>query len=170
LLDHVFVTVKDFDRSIAFYAAALKPLGIVHVVDYNGKDGPEGHPDLKGFGRDGRVFLWLREGHADARSAHIGFVARGEAEVNAFYDAAMEAGAVDNGKPGVRLYYDPRYYAANVFDPDGYSLEAVYKSWQHPQTYQKRCLGEEVLGVVSKDSRIRAVACTLILEFKIRLF
>jgi hypothetical protein len=26
-----------------------------------------------------------------------------------------------------------RYYAANVLDPDGYSLEAVYKSWQHPQ-------------------------------------
>ena len=45
----------------------------------------------------------------------------------------MAAGATDNGKPGARLYYDPRYYAANVFDPDGYSLEAVYKSWQHRQ-------------------------------------
>jgi hypothetical protein len=32
-----------------------------------------------------------------------------------------------------RLYYDPRYYAGNVLDPDGYSLEFVYKSWQHPQ-------------------------------------
>ena len=30
-------------------------------------------------------------------------------------------------------YYDPRYYAAKVLDPDGYSLEFVYKSWQHPQ-------------------------------------
>jgi hypothetical protein len=29
--------------------------------------------------------------------------------------------------------YDPRYYAGNVFDPDGYSLEFVFKSWQHPQ-------------------------------------
>ncbi len=28
-------------------------------------------------------------------------------------------------------YDDPRYYAANVFDPDGHSLEFVYKSWQH---------------------------------------
>jgi hypothetical protein len=45
----------------------------------------------------------------------------------------MAAGATDNGKPGARLYYDPRYYAANVLDPDGYSLEAAYKSWQHPQ-------------------------------------
>jgi hypothetical protein len=43
----------------------------------------------------------------------------------------MAAGATDNGKPGVRLYYDPRYYAGNVFDPDGYSLEFVFNSWQH---------------------------------------
>ncbi|MGH8395310.1 MAG: VOC family protein, partial [Pseudomonas sp.] len=25
----------------------------------------------------------------------------------------------------------PNYYAANVLDPDGYSLEFVYKNWQH---------------------------------------
>jgi catechol 2,3-dioxygenase-like lactoylglutathione lyase family enzyme len=30
-----------------------------------------------------------------------------------------------------RLHYDPRYCAANAFDPDGTSLEFVYKSWQH---------------------------------------
>jgi catechol 2,3-dioxygenase-like lactoylglutathione lyase family enzyme len=133
LLDHVFLTVTDLLVSIAFYEAALAPLGIAHVVDYDGKDGPEGHPDLKGFGCDDLVFFWIKQGEADARAAHIGFVARSEADVNAFYDAAMAAGATDNGTPGARLYYDPRYYAANVFDPDGYSLEAVHKSWQHPQ-------------------------------------
>ena len=51
--------------------------------------------------------------------------------VNAFYEAATAAGVTGNGEPGARLHYDPRYYAANVFDPDGYSLEVVYKSWQH---------------------------------------
>ena len=131
MLDHVFITVRDLGRSIAFYEAALKPLGIEHVVDYDGKDGPPGHPDLKGFGRDGRVFFWLRQGGADAKAAHVGFVARNNDEVNTFHKAAMAAGATDNGKPGTREYYDPRYYAANVFDPDGYSLEAVHKSWQH---------------------------------------
>jgi catechol 2,3-dioxygenase-like lactoylglutathione lyase family enzyme len=131
MLDHVFITVSDIERSIAFYEAALAPLGIGHALDYDGKDGPEGHPDLKGFGANGRIFFWLRQGTADPRSAHIGFVAKSEAEVNAFYAAAMKAGARDNGEPGARLYYDPRYYAANVFDPDGYSLEGVYKSWQH---------------------------------------
>jgi len=131
MLDHIFLTVSDLHRSIGFYEAALQPLGITHVLDYDGKDGPEGHPDLKGFGRDGRVFFWLRQGEADARSVHVGFVAGSEAEVNAFHSAAMRAGARDNGEPGARLYYDPRYYAASVLDPDGCSIEAVYKSWQH---------------------------------------
>jgi catechol 2,3-dioxygenase-like lactoylglutathione lyase family enzyme len=62
MLDHVFITVKDLARSIAFYETALKPLGIRHAVDYDGKDGPKRHPDLKGFGRDGRVFFWFRGG------------------------------------------------------------------------------------------------------------
>src|SRR6201995_3030953 len=107
MLDHVFITAQDLDRSIVFSERALKPLGIEHVVDYDGKDGPEGHPDLKGFGRDGRVFFWLRLGNADAKAAHIGFVAKSRAEVKAFYKAAMAAGATDNGKPSARLYYDP---------------------------------------------------------------
>ena len=54
-----------------------------------------------------------------------------EADVDAAYAAAIAAGATDNGRPGARVYYDPRYYAGNVLDPDGYSLEFVYKSWQH---------------------------------------
>ena len=132
MLDHIFITVSDVTRSIAFYEQALAPLGIRHAIDYDGAQGPEGHPDLKGFGCNGRVFFWLRQGHADARAVHVGLVANSQAAVNAFYAAAMAAGAADNGAPGARLHYDPRYYAANILDPDGTSIEAVYKSWQHP--------------------------------------
>src|SRR5580698_4269405 len=131
MLDHIFLSVGDVDRSIAFYTKALAPLSITQRVDYDGKDGPPGHPDLKGFGANGRIFFWLRPGSADSRAAHVGFVAKSQSEVDAAYTAAIAAGAKDNGAPGARLYYDPRYYAANVLDPDGYSLEFVYKSWQH---------------------------------------
>ncbi|KKF00879.1 VOC family protein [Mycolicibacterium obuense] len=131
MLDHVFLSVRDVDRSIAFYTATLEPLGITTRVDYAGKDGPAGHPDLKGFGADGRIFFWLRHGIVDSRAAHVGFIADSIAEVDAAYTAALAAGATDNGPPAAREYYDPRYYAANVFDPDGYSLEFTYKSWQH---------------------------------------
>jgi catechol 2,3-dioxygenase-like lactoylglutathione lyase family enzyme len=133
MLDHVFLSVSDIDRSIAFYTAALAPLGIVDRHDYDGRNGPPAHPDLKGFGANGRLFLWLRQGESDGRAAHVGFVARSREEVEAAYAAAMAAGATDNGAPAARAYYDPRYYAANVLDPDGYSLEFVYKSWQHGQ-------------------------------------
>ncbi|QJU59302.1 VOC family protein [Sphingomonas sp. AP4-R1] len=131
MLDHVFLSVSDLDRSIAFYTAALTPLGITQRVDYDGKDGPPGHPDLKGFGKNNRIFFWLRPGIVEGRAAHVGFVAASQAEVDAAYAAAIAAGATDQGPPGARLHYDPRYYAASVLDPDGYSLEFTYKSWQH---------------------------------------
>lgn len=131
MLDHVFISVADLERSIAFYTAALAPLGIVNRHDYDGKDGPPGHPDLKGFGANGRMFFWLRMGVVEGRSAHIGFVATSKKAVEDAYAAAIANGAKDNGAPGARLHYDPRYYAANVLDPDGYSLEFVYKSWQN---------------------------------------
>jgi catechol 2,3-dioxygenase-like lactoylglutathione lyase family enzyme len=131
MLDHVFISVSDIERSLAFYTAALAPLGITERVDYDGKYGPPGHPDLKGFGVEGRIFFWLREGVVEGKAAHVGFVAKSNAMVDAAYEASIAAGATDNGVPSARLYYDPRYYAANVFDPDGYSLEFVYKNWQH---------------------------------------
>lgn len=131
MLDHVFLSVSDVGGSIAFYTAVLAPLGITQRVDYDGKYGPAGHPDLKGFGVEGRIFFWLRAGVVEGRAAHVGFVANDRGAVDAAYAAAMATGAKDNGAPGARLYYDPRYYAGNVFDPDGYSLEFVFKSWQH---------------------------------------
>ncbi|OAE11485.1 extradiol dioxygenase [Pseudomonas simiae] len=131
MLDHLFISVSDIERSIRFYEATLAPLGITARFDYDGKDGPPGHPDLKGFGANGRMFFWLREGVVEGRAVHVGFVANSCEEVQKAYAAAFEHGAIDNGAPGARLHYDPNYYAANILDPDGYSLEFVYKNWQH---------------------------------------
>jgi catechol 2,3-dioxygenase-like lactoylglutathione lyase family enzyme len=131
MLDHVFLSVSDIARSTAFYEKALAPLGIAHVLDYDGNQGPAGHPDLKGFGANGRVFFWLRAGTVEGRAAHVGFVANDQRAVDTAYAAAIAAGATDIHPPGPQLHYDPRYYAAQVRDPDGYSLEFVYKEWQH---------------------------------------
>ena len=46
MLDHIILTLSDFDRSVAFYAKALKPLVITNFTDYEGR---AGHPDLKGL-------------------------------------------------------------------------------------------------------------------------
>lgn len=131
MLDHIFLTVSNLARSIAFYEAVLPILGITVRHDYDGKDGPKGHPDLKGFGESGRIFFWLRQGLAAPGAVHIGFVAHSEAEVRAAAAAALAAGAEEIHPPAPQLHYDPRYFAAQVRDPDGYSIEFVYKSWQH---------------------------------------
>ncbi|SQF98162.1 glyoxalase [Paucimonas lemoignei] len=133
MLDHIFLSVSDIERSIRFYEAVLEPLGITARLDYDGKDGPPGHPDLKGFGANGRMCFWLREGVVEGGSVHVGFVAHSKDEVETAHATALDHDGVDNGAPGARLHYDPNYYAANVLDPDGYSLEFVYKNWQHVQ-------------------------------------
>ncbi|ATX65560.1 VOC family protein [Roseinatronobacter bogoriensis] len=131
MLDHIFLTVGDTARSIAFYERVLPILGIATRHDYDGAEGPTGHPDLKGFGANGRVFFWLRQGTAAPGAVHVGFVADSEAMVNAAHAQALAAGATEIHAPGPQLHYDPRYYAAQVRDPDGHSLEFVFKSWQH---------------------------------------
>src|SRR5437016_9643227 len=62
LLGHVIITVKDLDRSIAFYETALKPLGIAHALDYDGKNGPEGIPTSRAS--DGTVAYSSGSGRA----------------------------------------------------------------------------------------------------------
>jgi catechol 2,3-dioxygenase-like lactoylglutathione lyase family enzyme len=81
MIDHIILTVSDFERSVAFYAKALKPLGITNFTDYEGQDG---HPDLKGFGDGKRAFFWLKEGNPDPQAVHVGFVVKDHAEVDAW--------------------------------------------------------------------------------------
>ena len=45
--------------------------------------------------------------------------------VDAFHQAALAAGARDNGAPSLRPQYHANYYGAFVLDPDGYNIEAV---------------------------------------------
>lgn len=132
MLDHVFLTVSDTTRSVAFYEAVLPAIGISARLDFKGQDGPPGHPDLKGFGANNRIFFWLRQGIPAPQAVHVGFVAHSEAEVREAHEAALSAGAEEIHPPGPQLHYDQRYFAAQLRDPDGYSLEFVYKSWQHP--------------------------------------
>lgn len=124
MLDHIILSVSDLAQSVEFYERALAPLGISHYVDY---DGENGHPDLKGFGREGRAFFWLKLGYPSAASVHFAFTAASREAVDAFYAAAIAAGAQDNISPRVRSEYDPMYYAADILDPDGYSVEVVIK-------------------------------------------
>src|SRR6202140_4660915 len=113
LIDHVILTTKYFERSVPFYAKALKPLGITNFTDYKG----HGPPDLKGFGDGKRAFFWLKEGKPDPQAVHVGFVAKDHAEVDAFYKASVDAGGKSKEAPQAPPEYYPGYYATWVLDP-----------------------------------------------------
>jgi catechol 2,3-dioxygenase-like lactoylglutathione lyase family enzyme len=123
IIDHTGLAASDFDRSLAFYSTALKPLGITLIVQFPA-DGPAGQA-YAGFGREGKPDLWISPGGPTTPRIHLGFTANSRAEVDAFYDAALGAGGIDNGAPGVRAHYHPNYYGAYVLDPDGHNIEAV---------------------------------------------
>jgi catechol 2,3-dioxygenase-like lactoylglutathione lyase family enzyme len=122
-LDHIGFTVSDFARAKAFYSAALQPLGITIQLEFTE------HGGVAGFGRSKPEF-WIAAGDSPTSPFHIAFQAANRAEVDAFYKAAIAAGAKDNGAPGLRPQYHPNYYAAFVFDADGHNIEAVC---HHPE-------------------------------------
>lgn len=121
-LDHIGFPVSDFRRSIAFYKAALAPLGI--RVCYGNEFPDDSGDGYAGFGRD-RPQFWIGTGQPVTGVLHIAFAARSREEVQAFYAAAIAAGGKNNGPPGLRPHYHENYYGAFVLDPDGHNVEAV---------------------------------------------
>jgi len=118
MLDHLGLDVTDYDRSKAFYEKALAPLGIALIM--------EPVPRIGGFGSGGKPYFWIgNRGRRAQTGVHVAFTTESREQVAAFHAAALEAGASDNGGPGVREIYHPNYYGAFVLDPDGNNVEAV---------------------------------------------
>jgi len=125
MIDHLGFKVADYDRSLRFYKDVLAPLGYGLVMEVTpemtGTDSRHA-----GFGKDRKPDFWIGTGGEPTRNGlHLAFVANDRAAVDAFYAAALNAGAKDNGPPGIREHYHPNYYGAFVIDPDGHNIEAV---------------------------------------------
>ena len=125
MLDHMGFPAVDFEKSKAFYDKALAPLGLSVVMAVSAEE--SGSDAFAGYGSDGKPDFWVSTGRpaGETMHFHVAFVAKDRAMVRAFYAAAMAAGGVDNGPPGVRAEYHPNYYGAFVLDPDGHNIEAV---------------------------------------------
>ena len=117
MFDHVGIPVSNLERSRAFYAATLVPLGVQELMEFEG---------AVAFGVDAPQF-WIVQGAPAVASPrlHVAFVATTPLEVDTFHRAALDAGGVDHGAPGPRPQYAEHYYAAFVLDPDGHNVEAV---------------------------------------------
>lgn len=116
MFDHVVFGVSDYAASKAFFLKALEPIGMAIVSE--GSLGIE-------LSADGKSSLCLFQTAEKPAHLHLAFVAANRAQVDAFHRAALEAGARDNGAPGLRPNYSGRYYAAFVIGPDGHNIEVV---------------------------------------------
>jgi len=119
MFDHVKFGVSDFAASKAFFVKALEPLGVAVVA--------EGAPTygVELLGPKSKASLCLFQTAEKPAHLHLAFTAENRQQVEAFYRAALQAGAKDNGPPGLRPQYSGNYYAAFVIGPDGHNIEAV---------------------------------------------
>jgi catechol 2,3-dioxygenase-like lactoylglutathione lyase family enzyme len=115
VIDHISIRVSDYERSKRFYVMALAPLGYTLLMERTWG---------AGFGKELIPDFSITQG-VPSPSTHVAFASPDRATVDAFYAAAIAAGASDNGAPGLCPEYHPSYYGAFVLDPDGYNIEAV---------------------------------------------
>jgi catechol 2,3-dioxygenase-like lactoylglutathione lyase family enzyme len=119
VFDHVKLSVRDAQASIAFYKTVLEPLAIPPLWENEA----------------GAQFanLVVRQGDSPSGPVHIAFVANSREQVDAFHQAGIEGDYRDNGPPGVREQYSSdeggRYYAAFLLDPDDNNVEAVRREF-----------------------------------------
>jgi catechol 2,3-dioxygenase-like lactoylglutathione lyase family enzyme len=118
LIDHLSLHVSDIERSKAFYAGALAPLGYEVIMEFE---------SVAGLGARGKPDFWISEGEPRA-PIHVAFSSPDRATVDEFHKAALAAGGSDNGPPGLRPHYHENYYGAFAHDPDGNNVEAVCHS------------------------------------------
>jgi catechol 2,3-dioxygenase-like lactoylglutathione lyase family enzyme len=123
MIDHTGLVASDFEKSKAFYSQALAAIGYSLLADFPAS--MTGHTDVAGYGEPPKPDFWISRGTPNQPPMHIAFRVGTRSLVNAFYNAAIVAGARDNGAPGLRSHYHPNYYGAFVLDPDGHNIEAV---------------------------------------------
>lgn len=116
MLDHVTIPVSRLEASASWYAAALQPLGITLLASSQ---------DSASFGIGHMPYLTLRRSAVRPAAVHLAFTAANRAQVTEFHAAAVGAGGVDNGAPGLRPEYHPHYFGAFALDPDGHNVEVV---------------------------------------------
>jgi len=127
MIDHLGISVSDYEKSKAFFQNILATLGHELVMEVTpamtGSDSWHA-----GFGSNKKPSFWISSAGDVSASIHIAFTAGSRVEVDAFYHAALAAGGKDNGAPGLRPMYHPNYYGAFIIDRDGHNVEAVCHS------------------------------------------
>ena len=122
MLDHLTIHAADPARLAAYYERVLATLGYTKGVEY-----PGGTQFVNEADGDS-VWISAAEEVAAPSPSHYAWRAKTPADVQAFYEAALDGGT-DNGAPSPRDYH-PGYYACFVHDPEGNNIEAVLHDYE----------------------------------------
>lgn len=121
MLHHLSFAVADLPRSAAFYDATLGALGYVRIWSDETAIGY----GLPGGGDKFAIKVRPEGFVSPPEGFHVAFTAPSREAVDAFHRKALALGGKDNGGSGLHPEYGDSYFAAFVFDPDGYRIEAV---------------------------------------------
>ena len=121
VISYVTVGSDDIPRAKMFYSAFLPALG------YALEEGPEGlsYALAERPGQPAVSPEFYVKPPFDGRPASVGngamiaFQAPGQHEVRKLHSAALAAGGQDEGQPGFRDAYGPRFYVGYLRDPQG---------------------------------------------------
>lgn len=121
IMSHVSIGTNRFDEAVAFYDEVLATIGAVRIME---------HPGAVAYGRQYPEF-WVQtpidgQPASVGNGAHFGFMAKSDAEVDAFFKQAVACGATPDGEPGARPQYGAAYYGCFVRDLDGHKVEATF--------------------------------------------
>ena len=117
MIDHVGYEVADLPRSAAFYDAVFFALGTRRQLQ---------SPGAIAYGDNAPDFWIVQRGRPPAPGyGHVALRAMSRPAVDAAHRAGLDAGGRDDGAPGPRAHYGPRYYAGYLLDPDGLRVEIV---------------------------------------------
>jgi catechol 2,3-dioxygenase-like lactoylglutathione lyase family enzyme len=117
VIDHVGFEVSNLPASARFYDAVFGALGARRIVDSE---------QAIAYGINAPTVWIVMRGRAPGPGyGHLALQATGKAAVDAAYRAGMMAGGRDDGPPGPRPRYGPRYYAAYLLDPDRLRVEVA---------------------------------------------
>lgn len=131
MLTYIYFGTNDLARAIAFYNAALAPLGMQRCItgDAEWDRVAAGWGTYEDGGIRERAF-WIgtpfdQQPASVGNGSMVAFRARSWQEVDDFHAAALAHGGKCDGPPGLRLHYAPDFYAAYVRDPDGNKIAAL---------------------------------------------
>jgi catechol 2,3-dioxygenase-like lactoylglutathione lyase family enzyme len=139
MFNYVCLGTNDLERAARFYDATMATLGLTRC-DVSGESNWDGLVGWGTYERHGAVelALWLCRPF-DGEPATVGngtmvaLAAKSWQQVDAFHAAALSRGGTSEGAPGLRLHYQPDFYAAYVRDPDGNKLAVVCRGFTEPQ-------------------------------------